>query len=104
MDEFETTEEQKVLLREKQTELIQIIESFEKLEKSKEWETVKELVFEKSLLSIERQIMNEALAKEINISKLYKLQGEWVWAKQYNDVNRFTESLKKQLADIKKRL
>lgn len=102
--EEEITAEEKDKLLHRQTELIKIIESFEKLDKSKEWETVNELVFEKSLQAIERQLLNESLAPEINMNKLYKLQGEWVWAKQYNDINRFTATLKKQLVEIKKRL
>lgn len=110
MDEFdlnrepELSEEVRVKLQERQTELIKIIESFEKLDQSKEWNTLKELVFDKSLEAIERQLLNESLAPKINTDKLYKLQGEWVWAKQYNDTNRFVEALKLQLQDIKKRL
>lgn len=104
MDEFETSEEAKVKLRQKQTELANLIEALVKLEESKEWNTVKELVFDKSLVAIERQILNESLAKEINTNKLYKLQGEWAWSKQYSDTPRFISTLKKQLEDINKQL
>lgn len=97
-------EEIEIKLREEQTRLLTIIESFEKLEKSKEWSSLKELVFDKSLGSIERQIMNESLELEINTDKLYRLQGERAWVKQYCDTNRFVETLKKQLEEIKKRL
>lgn len=97
-------EEIEIKLREEQNKLVSIVEAFSKLEGTKEWDTLKELVFSKSLVAIERQLLNEALAPEINVSKLYKLQGEWVWAKQYNDTKRFTDTLKKQLEDIKKRL
>lgn len=92
------------LLRERQTELINIIEAFDKLEQSKEWQTIKDLIFNKSLSAIERQIQNEALAPEIDTNKLYKLQGEWVWSKQYADTNRFISTLRKQLEDIKLKL
>jgi len=100
----EITDDTKVLLREEQTKLVKVIEAFAKLDGSKEWQTLKELVFDKSLDSIQRQMMNEALAPKINTDKLYKLQGEWAWAKQYADVDRLGESLKKQLADVKKRI
>ena len=103
-DDIKLTDEVKVLLGEKQTELIKIIEALAKLDKSKEWATLKELVFDKSLEGIERQILNEAASPKINTDKLYRLQGEWAWAKQYNDVNKFGEALKKQLSDIKERL
>lgn len=102
MDEF--SPEAKIKLREEQTRLIKIIESLEKLDKSKEWSSLKELVFDKSLESIERQMKFEALSPEINTDKLYNLQGQWAWAKQFCDIDRFTETLKIQLQEIKKKL
>lgn len=102
--EEEVTQETKTLLRGEQTRLVNILEAIDKLENSKEWSTLKELVFSKSLAAIERQMMNECLAQEIDTDKLYRLQGEWAWAKQYSDTERFAETLKKQLEEIKKRL
>ncbi len=98
------TKDQKVFLREEQTRLIKIIEAFATLEESKEWSTLKELVFSKQLESVERQMKNECLAEDIKVEKIYKLQGEWAWARQYSDTGRFVETLKQQLAEIKKRL
>lgn len=104
LDKIELTEGVRIQLREKQGELVRVITAFESLEKSKEWETLTELVFKNSLASIERQILNEALSKEINTGALYKLQGEWVWAKQYNEPERFISTLKQQLEGIKNKL
>lgn len=104
MDEQSTSEDVKVKLRERQNELIRIIQSFGGLESSKEWGVIKDLIFDKALTAIERQILNESLAPKINTDKLYKLQGEWAWAKQYSDTNRFVDTLKKQLEEIKRQL
>lgn len=97
-------EEVKAKLRERQSEMMTLIEALVKLDKSKEWGVVKELVFDRSLTSIERQLMNESLAPEVSTSKIYKLQGEWAWAKQFCDVNRFVENLKKQLENLNKQI
>jgi len=102
MDEL--TEERKTKLRERQSELMRLLEALGKLDKSEEWHVLKELVFDKSVIAVERQLLNESLAKEIDTNKLYKLQGEWAWAKQYGDVNRFADTLKTQLEEIKKLL
>lgn len=104
LDKIIITDEVKVKLREEQTRLVTILEAYAKLEGSKEWDSLKELVFKKSLEAIERQMMNEAVAIEIKPEKLYRLQGEWAWAKQYSDVGRFTDNVKRQLEEIKKRL
>lgn len=94
----------KILFEEKQAELIKIIDVLAKLDGSKEWETLKESIFKKSLEGIERQIMNEALAAKIDSDKIYRLQGELAWARQYNDIGKLGESLKKQLEEIKRKL
>jgi hypothetical protein len=91
-------------LREEEGRLIKILESIDGLEENKDWKTLKELVFDKSLESIERQIKVESLSLEINIPKLYKLQGEWAWCKQFCDTKQFVEQLKTNLEGIKKKL
>lgn len=98
------SDEAKALLREEQARLVKLIEALVKLDKSEEWNTLKELVYDKSLLAIERQLLQEALSKDIKTEKLYHLQGQWAWAKQFCDVNRFVVTLKQQLEEIKKRI
>lgn len=101
---IELTEDIKVQLYERRDELVKTIEAFASLEKSKEWETIKTLVFDKSMMAIERQILNESLSPEINTSKIYKLQGELKWARHYHDVGRFIGNLKKELEGINKKI
>ncbi len=99
MDEL--TEERKALLRERQAELMRLLDALTKLDKSEEWHILKELVFDKSVTSIEKTMINETQRPEINTNKLYKLQGELDWARKYSDINRFADTLKKQLQEIK---
>lgn len=97
-------EQEKIQLLEIQDRLIKLLEAISRLETNEDWKILKELVFDKSLSSIERQLMNETINKEVNLNQIYKLQGEWVWAKQFSDVNRLFETYKKQLEDIKNKL
>ena len=107
MDELDTivlTDEVKAQLRQEQTRLVKIIEALMKLDGSKEWQVLREEVFDKSRQVIERQLMNEGLAQEVKTPKIYRLQGEYAWASQFCDINRFAETLKKQLEEIKRKL
>ena len=104
MEENEITEENKVQLRELQNRLVRLIEALARLDTNEDWQTLKELVFSKTLASVERQLLIETLNKEVNINKIYKLQGEWVQAKQNVDSQRFIETLKTQLEDVKSKL
>lgn len=103
-DKIELTEDIKVKLREKQTDIVKILTSLEGLEKTKDWKVLSELLFAPSLEAIERQMRSETLAPKIDIEKLYRLQGEWAWAKQYTDLPTFINALKKQLEGIKNKL
>lgn len=84
-------------------ELVKILESFDALEKSEEWQSLKELVFGKSLESIERQLLNASIESPINLEKMYNLQGQRSWAKRYTE-GSLIEGYKKELVDLKKRL
>lgn len=96
--------DEKIQLQEIYDRLVRLIEALARLETNDDWKILKELVFDKSLSSIERQLMNETLNKEVNLNQIYKLQGEWAWAKQFTDVNRLIETYRKQLEDIKSKI
>lgn len=97
-------EETQILLRQEEARLIAIIEAFAGLSQSKEWLVLKELIFDKALKAIERQLLAESLSPQVKIEKIYKLQGKREWAQQYCEVERFVENLKRQLAEIKRKL
>ena len=101
MDE-ELTTEQKALLQERQSELVKIVEAFASLEKSKEWETLKELVFDKELQGIENRMKSESNKPVIDTTVLYRLQGRKEFARQFCDVKRYVNFLVQQLEEIKK--
>ena len=100
----EVTSDAREYLEKRKVELTKILESFESLEKAEEWNTLKELFFNKSLESVKRQIIVEATLPEVNLNKIYKLQGELVWAKRLTNLNEFIESLKRELEVISKKL
>lgn len=105
-DEFEqsVSEEAKALLREEQSKLVKLVEAFAGLSQTTEWGIIKELVFDKALNAIERQLLEEAQASTLSPEKIYRLQGKREWAKQYCDVERYVENLKRQLEEIKRKL
>lgn len=102
MDELEI--EDKKLYQERHNELVKIVESFASLEKSEEWATLKELVFDKELEKINRLITIEALNGVIDVSKMYRLQGRRDFARQFCDVKKYVDMLVKQLEELKKHI
>ena len=93
-----------VELREKQTKLTRLITAIDTLEQSKEWETMKELLFNGLVEKLQRKIQTEGSSNEVSLPNLYKLQGELKWSKRYADLGEYKSTLKVELEGIKKRI
>ena len=94
-----TDSEQK--LRDRQEDLIKIIEATEEVLKSKGWQTLRELVWDEIVTRLDRQLLSEAKKSKIEEDKIYFLQGELAWAKRYSDLKSYAEMLRKELQGIK---
>ena len=101
-NEPEETKESTLAYR--QGELVRIVEALRSIADSKEWQTLKELVFDGVLVTLERQLKNEAQKAEVVTPELYRLQGQLVWARKYADLNKLAEFFKTQIEGIKSNL
>lgn len=86
-------------LRQRQTELLQIIEAIDAIEASNYWKVLEKKVFEGVVESLYRRLRNEKDDKEI-----YRLQGQIVWSEKYSDLKKLAFVYKQELERIKKQL
>lgn len=89
-------------LREREAELVKIIEALGQVEAADEWQTLKKLLFDGIVEKLERLIAFEASAREINTPELYRLQGQLAWAKRYSNLEELRNIFKVELKNIKK--
>lgn len=94
----------KSFLRERQTQLVKIIEAIEAVNKTSEWQILNELIWKDGLQTLEKRLSNEALKKELDNPEIYRLQGQIAWAKRYSDLNKLVEAYKVELNNITKKL
>lgn len=90
-------------LVERQTELIKTIEAIEGVLKSKHWQNLTELVWDKEENRIQRLLLVEAQREELDTKSLYRLQGELLTIRRYNLVS-YAEKLIRELEGIKIKL
>lgn len=88
--------------REREAELLKLLESYEGLAKSKEWRSLKEKVFDRDIESLERRQKAEASKSEVSLSTLYRLQGQIHQAKRFDLEARAVE-WKAELDGIRKK-
>lgn len=91
-------------LRDRQQDLIKILEAIDEVLKSKAWQTLKELVFDGAVDRLDRQLLSEAKKPSIEVDKIYQIQGELVWARRYSDLKSYAEMLSSELLGIKEHL
>jgi len=94
---FFEEEEPQIDTSEEQARLTKIIEAIAGLVENKDWRTLQEMVFAKEKERITKIILSEAKKQELNLSEIYRLQGELQWAKRYADLTNFAKLLKNQL-------
>lgn len=93
-----------VILRERKTELVKIIEAINKLAKNDSWQTLKEIVFDGLVESLQKRLRVECEKNELNAPEIYRLNGQLQWARRYSDLYKLAETYKIELNNITKKL
>lgn len=92
------------ILRAEEEKLIKIIQAIEAVASSPEWETLKELVFDGVVESLDRQKAAETNKQPINTDKIHSLNGQLAWAKRYSNFTTLGEAYRLRLREIKGKL
>lgn len=87
------------LLRQRETELIAIIEALENIQASDYWKLLKDKLFDGVVESLRRRLL-----KEKDSAEIFRLQGQVVWAEKYSDLSKLTTAFRNELANVKSKL
>jgi hypothetical protein len=91
-------------LRQKEVELIKIIEALQRVNVSEDWSTLKSHIFEGVVEKLEKDMLDEAKKDSPDLSKLASLKGQFVWAKKYSDLDSLAQAFKVELQGIRQTL
>lgn len=86
-------------LRQREQEIIAIVESLRAVKSSQHWRNLQEKVFNGVLESLQSRIRSEK-----NPTEIYRLQGQIVWAEKYTDLNKLCQAYEVELQNIRKQL
>lgn len=98
----ETQEERLPVLRARESELVKIIEAVGRLSNTTEWSTLKSLVFDGVLESLQKKLASESYKMPLDEPTIYKLQGQITWAKKYSNLESFADEKRLELTNIRK--
>lgn len=88
-------------LRERESQLVRIIDAIEGISQSVEWSTLKSLVFDNRIGKLEKQLKSESEKSELKDSEIYRLQGRLFEARKY-DLVKLIETYRLELTKIRK--
>jgi hypothetical protein len=97
--DFEEPLDTKPMLRQKETELLEIIEAIEKIGASAYWKLLQDKVFNGVMEALQNRIRSEK-----NPTEIYRLQGQIVWAEKYSDLSKLAQAYRNELTLNRKRL
>ena len=103
---YESSEkdERVLFLQKQQGELIQVIEAINQVETSENWQKLKKLLLDGIVINLEKQSASEAAKGEIDLPRVYRLQGELKWARRYSDLRKLSEDKRQQVENIKNQI
>lgn len=91
-------------LQEKAGELSRLVEALNRVESSEDWQQLKKIFLDGVIDKLEDQLKDEASKSEVNLPKLYRLQGQIEWAKRYSNLKKFSNEKRLELENLKKQI
>lgn len=89
-------------LKEREGELLRIIEALRAVQDTKGWNTLKELVFASISDTLHKEITDEAREDNPDTLRLSRLAGQLKWAERFSDLNKLEQVYRVELANIRR--
>lgn len=90
--------DRKPFLRQREIELVKLIEAIENLKSSNYWNILEDF------FTREVEKLRNELDDERDTIKIYRLQGNLEWAKKYSDLSKLSERYREELINIRKQI
>ncbi len=100
----EKTFDKKPILRQREGELVKLIETIMRIEQSEDWQGVRNHIFYGLVESIEGRIRNESGKGELNQPEIYRLQRQLLLARKYADFKKLADVYRSELSNVKQQL
>lgn len=91
-------------LREREGEILTIIDSLKIVQSMPAWSSLKEKVFDGLVLTLDKELKNEAKKDNPDSLKLNRLAGQLKWAEKYSDLSKLENIFRVELTNVRKML
>ena len=91
-------------LKEREAELIKIIEAIQGVMKTADWSTLKSHIFDGVSSRLEKELREEAIKDTPDTLKLTKISGQLTWANRYSDLSKLETVYRTELIGLRKKI
>lgn len=91
-------------LRQREGELVKIIEALKNVQSSKDWSTLKNTVFDGVVTTLETQLHSEAIKQDPDKLVMARINGQRAWAKKYANLDNLAEIFRLELTQVRLKL
>lgn len=88
-------------LRKEETRVINILEAIQSIKQTREWSSLKELLFDGLVQTLLKELRVEARRDDPDPKKLNRISGELKWAERYSNLDKLEESYRVELQRIR---
>lgn len=100
----EQVADNKPYMRKREETVLKIIEAIRKVEATQEWSTLKTEVFDSLVVTLEKELRDEAKKENPDAFKLNRLAGQLKWAEKYSELPKLENFFKVELIGLRKQL
>ena len=83
---------------------MEIIKSLQGVQRTKEWSSLKTELFDGLVLTLEKELREEAKKENPDSLKLSRIAGQLKWAEKYADLGKLESAFRIELTNLKKLL
>lgn len=91
-------------LREREAQIVRVVEAIREVKKSNGWSTLKSEIFDNLANSLKKDLLSEAKKDIPDPLRLNRLAGQLKWADKYATLDILEEDYKTQLTRLRKQL
>lgn len=92
------------VLGKREAELIRVMEALSSIQRTKEWSSLKEIVFDGLKQNLEIRLLAAAREAKPDTHFMSNLSGQLVWAEKFSDLSKLEGTYRLELSNVRKQL
>lgn len=91
-------------LKDREATLVRLVETLRRVEQSEDWSSLKKLLWDDVVETLERQQKSEAEKDKPDPMHLVNIRGQLIWARKFSDLAKLADVFSAELRNVRQQL